>query len=60
MIEQESPAVTVHRCAERQFILEGYDGLYADIPLPEIDAELSLAEIYERVTFTPEPDPEDS
>jgi hypothetical protein len=33
---------------------EVYQGLEAVIPLPEIDAELPLAEVYDGVTFNPE------
>ena len=34
---------------------EIYQGLEAVIPLPEIDVELPLAEVYEAVAFAPEP-----
>jgi hypothetical protein len=36
-----------------------YEGLDAIVPLPEIEAELPLAEIYEGVEFAPEPLNED-
>lgn len=52
LIEPNSPTVTVHR---RQpggdFAAETYFGLDATVPLPEIEAALSLAEVYERVDF---------
>ena len=35
---------------------EEYSGIDAVITLPEIDAELPLAEIYDGVTFEPEPE----
>jgi hypothetical protein len=34
---------------------EVYDGQSAVIPLPEIETELPLGEIYHRVEFTPLP-----
>jgi Uma2 family endonuclease len=49
-IESESFAVTLHRrLQEGGFTIERHSGLDAIIPLPEIDASLSLAELYERV-----------
>jgi Uma2 family endonuclease len=56
LIEQEVPRVTVYRRAEQGFVPEVYSDLENVIPLPEIAAELSLAEIYETVEFAPEPD----
>jgi len=55
LIEQETAAVVVFRRGERGFLREVYQGLDAVIPLPEIESELPLAEIYESVEFTPEP-----
>jgi Uma2 family endonuclease len=57
LIEQESAAVTAFRRTEQGFVREVHRGLEAVIPLPEIETELPLAEIYETVQFTPEPDP---
>jgi len=34
------------------FKIEHHVGLYAVIPLPEIDASLPLVEIYEQIEFT--------
>jgi Uma2 family endonuclease len=52
-VESETPAVTVHRRkAEGGFAVEAYAGLDAIIPLPEIDADLPLAELYEQVGFS--------
>jgi hypothetical protein len=45
----------VHRRTEQGFAPEVYAGLDATIPLPEIETELPLAEIYERIEFSPEP-----
>jgi Uma2 family endonuclease len=52
-IEPECPAVTVYRRKpEGGFAAELHSGLDSTIPLPEIDAALPLAELYERVTFS--------
>jgi Uma2 family endonuclease len=52
LIEPNSPSVIVHRrSSEGNFAAESYFGLDATIPLPEIEASLSLSEIYERVDF---------
>ncbi len=55
LVEQEAPAVVVLRRTEHGFVREVYQGLDAVIPLPEVGAELPLAEVYDGVTFTPEP-----
>jgi Uma2 family endonuclease len=54
LVEQDTPAVVVFRRAEEGFNREVYDGLDAIIPLPEIESELPLAEIYEAIEFEPE------
>ncbi len=54
LIDQEAAAVVVHRRTEHGFVREVYEGQRAVIPLPEIGTELPLAEIYDRVEFTPE------
>jgi Uma2 family endonuclease len=54
LVEQEAAAVSVYRRTERGFVQETYVDMKAVIPLAEIDAELPLAEIYERVEFLPE------
>lgn len=56
LVEQELPLVVVHRRTEHGFEREEHQGLNAVIPLPEIGAELPLAEIYEGVEFLPEVD----
>jgi Uma2 family endonuclease len=57
LIEQNMPAVVVfRRAADGGFVPELYEGLSAVIPLPEVEIELPLAELYERVTFIPEPE----
>ncbi|MGL4399215.1 MAG: Uma2 family endonuclease [Luteolibacter sp.] len=53
-VEPEAPAVTLHRrLPEGGFAIERHSGLDAIIPLPEIEASLSLADLYERVEFAP-------
>jgi Uma2 family endonuclease len=54
LVEQETPTVVVFRRTEQGFVREIYQGPEAVIPLPEVDAELPLAEVYDGVTFTPE------
>lgn len=55
LVEQESALVVVHRRSEQGFVPEVYEGLSAVIPLPEIETELPLADLYDGVEFTPEP-----
>lgn len=53
-VEPDSPFVTVHRRrAAGGFATEHHAGLDAVIPLPEIEAQLALADLYERVDFAP-------
>jgi Uma2 family endonuclease len=56
LVEQETPAVVIYRRTEQGFVREVYEGLDAVLPLPEIDIELPLAEMYEGVEFLPESD----
>lgn len=53
LVETDEPRVTVFRRAGEEFVTEEYEGLDAVLPLPEIGAELPLAEIYRRVEFSP-------
>lgn len=57
LVEQESASVTAYRRTDTGFVGEVYTGETAVIPLPEIETELPLGEIYARVEFVPEPDP---
>ena len=59
LVEQESAAVVAFRRTEQGFERELYQGQSGVIPLPEIEVELPLAEIFEGVEFTPEPPLED-
>lgn len=56
LVEQETAAVTIHRRGEQGFQQEYVEGIDAVIPLPEIETELPLAELYDGVVFTPEPE----
>ncbi len=58
LVEQELPAVVGYRRTPQGFVREVYHGLDAVIPLHEVEIELPLAEIYDRVEFTPEPEDE--
>lgn len=58
LVEQDSAAVAVYRRAGSEFVREVYDSPNAVIPLPEIDTELPLADIYDGIEFVPEPEPE--
>ena len=52
-VESETPAVILHRRkSEGGFAVEAHSGLDAVIPLPEIEASLPLAELYEQVEFS--------
>jgi Uma2 family endonuclease len=60
MIEQNLAAVTTLRRTSPGFEREVYQGLDAVIPLPEIDADLQLSEVYDGVEFIPEVEPKTS
>jgi Uma2 family endonuclease len=59
LVEQEIPAVVVFRRTEHGFVREVYEGLEAVVPLPEVEIDLPLAEIYDAVEFVPEPEEDD-
>jgi Uma2 family endonuclease len=55
LVESDHPAVTMfHRNAFGKFECVDYEGLDAVIPLKEIDGDLPLAALYERVEFVAE------
>ncbi len=59
LVEQDAAAITVYRRNEQGgFVREVYVGMETIIPLPEIEIELRLAEVYEGVEFSPEPEVE--
>lgn len=51
LAEPEIPSLTVYRRAPSGGFREEYNGLDAIIPLPEIEASLPLAEVYEGIVF---------
>jgi len=55
IVEQDRPKVVIYRRTDDGFVPEVYEGMDAVVPLPEIDTELPLAEIFEGVNFQPEP-----
>jgi len=52
LVEQETAAIVAYRRTEQGFVYEGRDAI---LPLPEIETELRLSEIYEGVELIPEP-----
>ena len=51
IVESDSPTVIAHRRVDQAFERQVYQGLDTTIALPEIDAELPLAELYDGVDF---------
>jgi Uma2 family endonuclease len=60
LVDQETPTVVVFRRTEHGFVREIHQGPDAVIPLGEIDIELPLAEVYDAVEFTPEPNEDET
>jgi Uma2 family endonuclease len=60
LIEQDAPAVVVFRRTEHGFVREVHQELDAVLPLPEIEIDLPLAEIYESVEFSAEPEEDEA
>jgi Uma2 family endonuclease len=60
LVEQETAAVVAFRRTQSGFVREAYEGLDTVLPLGEIGIDLPLADIYETVQFTPEPDEDDA
>jgi Uma2 family endonuclease len=60
LIEQDAPATVVFRRTAQGVRREVYQGLNAVLPLPEIEIELPLMEIYDGVEFIPEPEEDQS
>jgi Uma2 family endonuclease len=59
LVEQESPAIIVFRRTATGFVREVYEGLAGVLPLSEIETELPLADVYDGVEFSTEPDDEE-
>jgi Uma2 family endonuclease len=57
LVEQDMPAIVVFRRTDQGFVREVYEGLDV-VPLPAVEADLPLAEIYDGVEFVAEPDEE--
>ena len=51
LVEKDSAAVTAYRRTPHGFVAEVFSGLEANLPLPEVDIELPLADVFERVDF---------
>jgi Uma2 family endonuclease len=60
LVEQETAAVAAYRRTDHGFVRELYVGLDTIVPLDEVEAALALADIYEGVEFSPEPEEEAS
>lgn len=58
LVEQDVKKITVYRRRSNGFDREVHSGPEAIVPLAEIEAELPLAEVYEAVELTPEPEDE--
>lgn len=54
LVEQESPDLRVFRRSGNSWIEQVYSGLDVILPLPEIDAELPLSEIFSQLQFVAE------
>lgn len=59
LVEQESAAIVVFRRTPSGLVREVYEGREAVLPLSEIEAELPLADVYDGVEFSTEPDEEE-
>lgn len=51
LVETTSPSVTLYRRTDHGFVRESYLGLGATIPLPELNIELPLSDIYDGAEF---------
>ena len=58
LIEQDVPEIVVYRRTGEEFVREVYEGLEAVVPLAEIETELPLSEVYDRIEFIPEAEDE--
>ena len=56
LVEQETATIVVYRRGDQGFASEVHEGMDAVLPLPEIEVELPLREMYEGVEFAPEPE----
>ena len=51
LMEQDSARLVAFRRTHHGFVGEAFSGLDAVLPLPEVGAELPLAEVYDGVDF---------
>ncbi len=54
LLEPDAPEAIVYRRTESGFSREDWRGLDSVIPIPELDIELPLSEVYRRVVFDPQ------
>ena len=54
LVEQERSSVQVFRRTDQGFVREVFHGMQSVVPLPEVGAELALADLYEGLDLTPE------
>lgn len=59
LVEQELARIVIHRRTPDGFVREVYDGMDAMLPLPEIEIELPLAQVFEGAELMPEPEQEE-
>lgn len=60
LVETVLPQVLLYRRDDEGWAIETFDGLEAIVDLPEIGARLTLADIYDGLTFGPRWDPADT
>ncbi len=60
LIEQATGAAVVYRRTQQGFTRDVYEGVSAVVPLPEIEADLPLAEVYDGVDLPAEPEHDDA
>ena len=58
LVEQEAAVVIAYRRTEQGFVREVYSGRETILPLPEIQIDLPLSEVYDRVELSPSADAE--
>lgn len=51
LVEQDLAKVVAYRRTEKGFDPEIFQGLESTVPLPEVEAELALAEVYDEIEF---------
>ena len=59
LLEQDSPTAVVYRRTHQGVVREEYQGTGAVLPLGEVGIELPLADVYDGIDFTAEPEGEE-